>query len=229
MAKSSVWLSGSLLLLVAFWAASYFVVVPLTLNLIAHATLIVFVGCHYSLVLLPPDENEEDDKAEGAAKVEAPPPMTMKDAALFPVIGSASLLGLYLAIKYLDKFYVETILSLYFSLVGVATMSTTFSPLFSSTICKENKSIFYRKWNLGVLGDLEISCTQSELISLVPACIFAYYYFMTKHYMLNNVLGISFCIQALSSMSVGSYKIGAILLIGLFFYGTYGEGETKIW
>jgi minor histocompatibility antigen H13 len=39
--------------------------------------------------------------------------------------------------------------------------------------------------------------------------------------MLNNVLGISFCVQGLEKVSIGSYKIGAGLLTGLFFYDIF--------
>jgi len=51
---------------------------------------------------------------------------------------------------------------------------------------------------------------------------------MTKHYMMNNILGISFCIQSIERISIGSYKIGAILLIGLFFYDIFWVFGTEV-
>jgi len=63
---------------------------------------------------------------------------------------------------------------------------------------------------------------------MLLSCIFAYYYFQTKHYMLNNILGISFCIQSIERISIGSYKVGAILLVGLFFYDIFWVFGTDV-
>jgi minor histocompatibility antigen H13 len=45
---------------------------------------------------------------------------------------------------------------------------------------------------------------------------------------MNNVLGISFCIQSIERISIGSYKIGAILLCGLFFYDIFWVFGTDV-
>lgn len=44
--------------------------------------------------------------------------MTNKDAAMFPVYGSAVLFSLYLLSKYLNKDILSTLLSFYFSFLG---------------------------------------------------------------------------------------------------------------
>jgi minor histocompatibility antigen H13 len=45
---------------------------------------------------------------------------------------------------------------------------------------------------------------------------------------MNNVLGICFCIQGIERFSLGTYKIGAILLVGLFFYDIFWVFGTDV-
>jgi len=45
---------------------------------------------------------------------------------------------------------------------------------------------------------------------------------------MENVLSISFCVQAIERMSIGSYKVGAVLLIGLFFYDIFWVFGTDV-
>merc|ERR1712008_34384 len=44
----------------------------------------------------------------------------------------------------------------------------------------------------------------------------------------NNILGICFCIKGVEKYSLGTYKIGAILLIGLFFYDIFWVFGTEV-
>lgn len=46
----------------------------------------------------------------------------LEDAYWFPVIGSATLLGLYVLFKYIDKDYVNYLLTAYFGLLGVGAL-----------------------------------------------------------------------------------------------------------
>jgi minor histocompatibility antigen H13 len=209
-------LLGSYILLFLIWGLSNYILIPVSLNLITTSTLIIYIGSHRSLRLLI--------KGEHAVEKEV---LTANEAYKFPFIGSASLFGLYLAFKYLDKYYVNLILSIYFSIIGVFTLTSTLAPFIkqfvTSTTVYGNK-----QYTLPLLGKVDLSLTTQELLALPPSIIFAYYYFVTKHYLLNNVLGISFCIQAIERISIGSYKIGAILLIGLFFYDIFWVFGTEV-
>ena len=49
--------------------------------------------------------------------------MSLEDAYMFPVFGSMTLFGLYLVFRYVDKTYVNYLLTAYFGLLGV--MATT--------------------------------------------------------------------------------------------------------
>lgn len=196
--------------LFGFWAGSYFYAFDMSLNVITTATLIIVIGSFRSLKLLATAEEG------GSAEKEI---MSSKDAAQFPIVGSAALFGLFLAFKYLDREMVNMILSVYFMFVGVFTLTGTLAPFLEVMITAKEKYGF--KKTLPLIGEIDAEFTLAEFISMVPATIFSAYYVKTKHFMMNNVLGISFCIQSIERISIGSYKIGAILLSGLFFYDIF--------
>jgi len=217
--KTDSLLTFAYIILFAFWGLSYYVVIPVPLNLIVTSTAIVFIGSHRSLNLLVSEEDGGPVKEEKEV-------LTANDAYKFPLVGSASLFGLYLAFKYLDKDTVNLVLSLYFSVVGVATLTGSLSKFVSQFITSPTK--YGTKFSLPWLGEIDLRFTSAELVCLALSIVFSYYYFQTKHYMLNNIFGISFCIQALERMSLGSFKVGAILLVGLFFYDIFWVFGTDV-
>jgi minor histocompatibility antigen H13 len=217
MANNLLMLSHFVLLL--FWGLSYVIVIPVPLNLIVTSTLIVFIGSHRSLNLLV-------SEAEGGLSNEEKSSITATDAYKFPFIGSAALFSLYFAFKYLDKDSVNLLLSLYFSLVGVFTLTNALSKFASQFVTSPKKYGF--KKTFPVIGDVNLLFNSAELVCLAISIVFAVFYFKTKHYMMNNILGISFCLQSIESISIGSYKIGAILLVGLFFYDIFWVFGTDV-
>jgi len=72
------------------------------------------------------------------------------------------------------------------------------------------------------------SFTVSEVISFILAILLGVWYFTTKHWIANNLFGLSFCIQAISLFSMGSYQIGCLLLVGLFFYDIFWVFGTDV-
>lgn len=194
--------------LILIWGCSYFVILPIGVNLGIITSLIIYIGCHRSLRLLDHDAiplEEKETISEG-------------DAYKVPLVASVSLGLFYLAFKYLDKDTVNMILSIYFCLVGIFSLTATFSPLISVIVTSTKRFEF--KFGL--------SFTIAEFLAFIVSTILTGFYFQTKHYMLNNLLGISFCIQALERVSIGSYKIGCIILIGLFFYDIFWVFGTEV-
>ena len=47
------------------------------------------------------------------------------------------------------------------------------------------------------------------------------WYYDTKHFLANNVLGLSFSLQGIEYLTIDSIQIGVILLVGLFFYDIF--------
>lgn len=213
-------LSFSYIALVAIWGISNFIALPVSVNLIITSTLIIYIGSHRSLRLLI----HETDGGVAAKDKEV---ISAKDAYRFPFVGSAALFGLYVAFKYFDKETVNLLLSLYFSVIGIFTLTGTIAPFLSQFIEAGPKKYGF-KTTLPLVGEIDALCDVPEVISLGLSSVFAIVYFRTKHFMLNNVLGISFCIQSIERISIGSYKIGAILLIGLFFYDIFWVFGTDV-
>lgn len=219
MTQHNTLLTASYLVLFGFWALSYFVVIPVPLNLVVTSTAIVFIGSHRSLNLLA-------SESEGGVPREEKEVMSANDAYKFPFIGSAALFGLYVAFKYFDKDTVNLLLSVYFCLVGVFTLTGSLSKFAVSFFPTTKK--YGTKFTVPVLGEIDLTMTATEFVCFLLSCVFSYFYFTTKHYMLNNILGISFCIQSLERISMGSYKVGAILLVGLFFYDIFWVFGTDV-
>lgn len=185
----------------------------MSVNVVVTATLIVYIGSHRSLRLLATEE--EGGVANADKEV-----MSTKDAAQFPLVGSCALFGLFLAFKYLDKTTVNLVLGLYFGFVGIFSMTGTIAP-FLTTWITSTKTYGFKTRELPLVGEIDLQLTPAELVAMVPATIFSYLYFKTKHFMLNNLFGISFCVQSIERISIGSYKIGVILLSGLFIYDIF--------
>jgi minor histocompatibility antigen H13 len=206
------------LALFAFWAAAYFVEVPVGVALVTMSTCIIYIGSHRSSSLLAL-------KDDGTAVIERET-ITKDDAMKFPIMGSISLFGLYCAFKYLDKNMVNLILGIYFSVIGVFTIAGVFAPIVGRIASSPTK--YGTKFTLPLIGEIDGEFTVADLISVTMGAVFSYYYFTTKHFLLNNLFGISFCIQALEKISIGSYKVGAILLVGLFFYDIFWVFGTDV-
>uniref|UniRef100_A0A7S0SXT6 Signal peptide peptidase n=1 Tax=Chromulina nebulosa TaxID=96789 RepID=A0A7S0SXT6_9STRA len=214
-------LSYSYIALFSIWSISYFIAIPVSINLIITSTLIIYIGSHRSLRLLISEADGGIPKSEKEV-------MTEKDVYKFPIVGSLALFSLYIAFKYFNKDIVNLILSLYFSVIGVFTLTGTFAPFLSPYIPHDKTKKYGFKTSVVYFGEIDALLTIPEVISFILSIIFAVYYFRTKHYMLNNVLGISFCIQSIERISIGSYKIGAILLVGLFFYDIFWVFGTDV-
>mmetsp|Transcript_24008 Transcript_24008/g.50617 ORF Transcript_24008/g.50617 Transcript_24008/m.50617 type:complete len:425 (+) Transcript_24008:59-1333(+) len=254
-------LTLSYLTIISLWVGAQTVPIPYVINLMVLVTAILYAACHGSLALReeqalargekPPKEDKKDgdkDAIDGENKDddeeeedERPQYETLKaqDAMQFPLLGSASLFGLYLAFKYFDKDTVNLIISVYFCLVGCAALTTTFGPLVEAVGPKSWGSTWFSKhvsfphplpesiggpspWDLG------IDCNVADILAFLGSAGFVAVYFQTKHWTMNNVLGIAFCLQGIERFSLGTYKIGAILLVGLFFYDIFWVFGTDV-
>jgi len=208
----NVMLTLSYVILFGIWAISYWYAMPMSPNVVLTATLIVYIGSHRSLRLLATEE-------EGGVAAKDKEVMTSKEAAQFPIVGSCALFGLFCAFKYLDRYWVNIVLGVYFGVVGMVSVTGTIAPFLQTWIPSVTKYGLVK--TLPVIGELDLTFNAAELTAMIPAAIFTAFYLKTKHYMMNNLLGISFSVQSIERISIGSYKIGAILLSGLFFYDIF--------
>ena len=153
------------------------------------------------------------------------------------MVGSASLFGLYCAFKFFDKDTVNLILSAYFALMGCGAVTATFSPIIATlggpfTSVKVAKEIKIKHPLPAFIGgespwDLSFDFTLADIVAFLGSAAFSVLYFQKKHWVMNNVMGICFCLKGIEKFSLGTYKIGAILLVGLFFYDIFWVSESN--
>lgn len=178
------------------------------------ALLPIYIGSHNSL------------------KQKATEAMTTKDAYMFPFIGSGVLFGLYLLFKLFHKDYINLLLSGYFLLFGIFALANTLRPVFvlvfPGLVRKKNPRVisFRLPWNKA--EPVEIKFDEVDIIAVIFSALVGVWYVMHKHWVANNVLGLAFAIQGISMLSLGSYKIGCILLSGLFFYDIFWVFGTEV-
>jgi hypothetical protein len=204
------------------WLGSQLILIPYVLHLLVLVTAILYVACHSSLILL--EETSEEDKANGVTSQTET--LRKEDAYEFPLLGSVSLFSLYLAFKFLDKDWVNFLIGFYFCAVGCVALFATLSSL----LPRRYGYVFQAKHSIrhplpSFLADspfvIDISMSVSDVVILGASMVFCGFYFQHKHWAMNNVLGICFCLQGIERFSLGTYKIGAILLVGLFFYDIF--------
>jgi minor histocompatibility antigen H13 len=75
---------------------------------------------------------------------------------------------------------------------------------------------------------LVINPDAGEGIAFLLSCTIAAWYLKTKHWCANNVFGVCFSMSAIEQISLGSYKVGALLLVGLFFYDIFWVFGTDV-
>jgi len=184
-------------------------------SILCMAVIPIWIGSHNSL------------------KIKATEAMTTKDAYLFPFIGSGVLFGLYLLFKLFHKDYINLLLSSYFLLFGIFALSNTLRPvfvlIFPNLVRKKNpRRISFRPfWNRQA-EPIEIKFDGVDIVSVLFSTLVGAWYIMHKHWVANNVLGLAFSIQGISMLSLGSYKVGCILLSGLFFYDIFWVFGTEV-
>ncbi|KYQ92101.1 peptidase A22B family protein [Tieghemostelium lacteum] len=174
--------------------------------------------------------------------------MSKNDAYAFPLYGSVFLFGLYLLFKNFDKNLINTVLSLYFLMFGAIAMtkllSTLLKSLFSSAPTKQQKKQQQQskseqrapdhlvEFTLPsikfVLDSQKVSIGYFDVIAFVISCLFSLFYLQTKHWIANNVFGLTFSIQGIGLISLSEYIVGVILLVGLFFYDIFWVFGTDV-
>lgn len=219
------------------WGGSQVFPIPYVAHLLLLVTAILYVACHGSLVLREeiPKEGEEGYDPDAPTSVET---LKTEDAMQFPIMGSCSLFGLYCAFKFLGEDLVNMLIGGYFALVGTGAVALTIGPIMDKIAPKamnESKFSFKKKiahplpgWILTKDFEIGLELTATDVVSVSLAIGMVASYFQKKYWALNNVLGICFCMQGIERLSLGTYKIGAILLVGLFFYDIFWVFGTDV-
>eukprot|EP01100_Stratorugosa_tubuloviscum_P000066 TRINITY_DN1015_c0_g1_i1.p1 TRINITY_DN1015_c0_g1~~TRINITY_DN1015_c0_g1_i1.p1 ORF type:complete len:276 (+),score=99.44 TRINITY_DN1015_c0_g1_i1:106-933(+) len=133
--------------------------------------------------------------------------ISTEEASIFPVFASIALVSLFILLRYLPKELIKYCLKIYIAFVGTNCIVQLFETLFHR---KESPSLFLK------------------IIYWILAAIISITYCYTENWIANNVLAICFCLVALSSVSISSFKTASLLLIGLFFYDIFWVFGTSV-
>lgn len=152
--------------------------------------------------------------------------MTKGDAMRFPLVGSCVLFGLFLCFKFLPKELVNALLSAYLGLIAVIVLTTATTPYVIDYFPESFRNREFRVPAFKIphvidTGKDPISATAPELCVGVVALSFCVWYFMKKHWLANNALGLAFSLEGIEHLSLGSVHVGVILLCGLFLYDIF--------
>jgi minor histocompatibility antigen H13 len=155
--------------------------------------------------------------------------MSTEDAWKFPFIGSGVLFGLYLLFKMFSKEYINLLLTGYFLIFGIAAVTATFKPFTEVFFSKKEKPWKYSWLPFWRSKDpIELEFGKADILAFIIALAIGGWYVSTKHWISNNIFGLSFSIQGVAMLSLGSYKVGCILLGGLFFYDIFWVFGTDV-
>lgn len=218
----------SYVLLFLCWLLPQHFPIPYQINLLTTTACIIYIGSHLSLQLRVKDTNENGDLIKGDSEV-----MSTSDAMRFPFVGSAALFSLYLSFKYLDPEWVNFVISLYFTIAGAFAVASSFSPVVDSVLPKSLKMEKKIKFNhplpkFVMESPFVDTITTADVLSGLGGLAVGYMYMAEKHWTVSNILGISFCLTGISLFSIGTFRIAAILLIGLFFYDVFWVFGTPV-
>jgi len=226
LSKTSYLFPLSYLMVLLLWFAPQHYELNYQVNLLLTTASLIYLGSHLSLALRCEDGDEHGTESEGEV-------MSASDAYRFPFVGSAALFSLYTAFKYLDPEWVNFLISFYFTFAGALAVASSFGPVVGSVLPSGVK----KSYRYTIPHPLPPSVLDSPytvevsvhgVLSFVVGSIVGYFYFTSKHWTLNNVLGMCFCIQGISMFSIGSFKTASILLVGLFFYDVFWVFGTPV-
>lgn len=150
---------------------------------------------------------------------------------MFPVYGSCTLFGLYLLIKFINKDLIGYLFQAYFSLIGMVCLMQIIQNLLPAQLQGyKTKMIVQRKvsFNIVKLIEFDFEFSQMDAITAMIAVVPTYFYLVTNHWNFNNLFGISFSVTGIDSLSLPNFKVGFILLWGLFFYDIFWVYGTDV-
>jgi len=196
--------------------------IPVAIQLFVNSIACIFIGSYRGAILHHKLDKEEKSKLEK---------MSSKDAYLFPVYGSAVLFGLYVVYKNFDKDLLNKILSVHFTFFGFLSLLSLIAYHLEKLFSNWNEVVFEKSFNFNIplfSKKIDISLKKSEIIAGVISIPPTILYFATKHWLLNNLFGIAFSIGGIESLILPNFKVGFILLWGLFFYDIFWVYGTDV-
>lgn len=197
--------------------------IPISFQLFFSSLSCIYIGSRRGIIIQDKIEKEEKEKSER---------MTNKDAYLFPIYGSVVLFGLYIVYKIFDKNLLNMVLSVHFTFFGFLSLIQMLCYHLDKIFPQWEKVIVLRrKYELKLpfySRSFDISVSRTEILAGLIALPPTVGYFISKHWLLNNLFGVSFSVCGIESLILPNFQVGFILLWGLFFYDIFWVYGTDV-
>lgn len=192
-------------------------------SLVLMALLPIFFGSFRSVKYLI------EQKKSG----EKPESMTSKDAAMFPIIASCTLLGLYIFFKIFSKEYINLLLTLYFFGLGVLAVTHLLRPNVELVLPASFPNKNYTLDLIEGKGEKKSELVHYEfdridLLCLGISAVLGMWYLLKKHWIANNIFGLAFSLNGVELLHLNTVTTGCILLGGLFVYDIFWVFGTDV-
>lgn len=155
--------------------------------LVLSALLCVYFGSYRSII------RQNKQKKSG----EKPDVLTARHAALFPLIASVFLFGIYLIIRFISKEYITFILNIYFFLIGIIALYRALNPIMNQIQFTFIQRNFDFEFSENDQIYLHINLNFHDIITLIVSFVIGFWYLLKRHWIANNFLGIAFSINAI--------------------------------
>ncbi|RKP28088.1 signal peptide peptidase-domain-containing protein [Syncephalis pseudoplumigaleata] len=206
-------------LLTAYVALSTMAVVP------------IYYGSFLSLKKIkrpaPSKHKADADVSSESESEEETESLSTEDAYMFPLLGSAVLFSMYLIFRFLNKEYINYLVTTYFAIIGVAALTKLGAVIIRGVTGIKERS-FHLRLNKANKEYFDVRFTRLHMVSAVISFVCTAYYAYTKNWIVSNLFGIAFSLSAVQLIQLDSFKTGFILLAGLFFYDIFWVFGTEV-
>ncbi|ORY05123.1 peptidase A22B, signal peptide peptidase [Basidiobolus meristosporus CBS 931.73] len=168
------------------------------------------------------EEYESDSETEEVAEV-----LSSEDAKMFPIYGSITLFSMYLVFKFLNKEYVNYLITAYFAIMG-CTAVTSFSATLFKTVTKLKLPSYHIHLTKQAKELYHLRFSNIHIGAFIGSFLLTIYYVATKNWIASNIYGIAFAMSAIRLINLDSFRTGLILLGGLFFYDIFWVFGTEV-
>jgi len=159
--------------------------------------------------------------------------MTSKDAAMFPLIASCTLFGLYVFFQIFSKEYINMLLTVYFFFLGVLALAHILSPIIYKLVPvgfpNEDYHLIFTQGKGEKKEDImNYEFDRRDLVSLAICVAVGVWYLLKRHWIANNLFGLAFSVNGVEFLQLNKVSTGCILLGGLFFYDIFWVFGTDV-
>jgi len=199
-------------------------------SLVIMALLPIYFGAFRSI------KSHKEMKENSARTGEKPETMSQKDAAMFPIIASCALFGLYVFFQLFSNEHINLLLSVYFFILGIFALTHMVAPAATKVIPTNiiPLHVFHLRLTEGAKDEdvkseyFSYEFSTHDLVMLPISSVIGVWYFMKKHWIANNLFGLAFAVNGVELLHLNNVMTGCILLGGLFFYDIFWVFATNV-